>query len=70
MTGKVVKVLAEAGKSYNKGDVLVIMESMKMESKMTAQKDVVVESINVQAGQVVEGGQPLLVFVKEQSKSQ
>ena len=47
------------GSSVKKGDVLCIVEAMKLMNEITAEKDGVVTQICVENGQVVEYGQPL-----------
>jgi len=58
MSGKVIKVLAQAGAKVSKGDALLILEAMKMEHTIAAPKDGVVKEILFDAGdQVPEGAQ-------------
>ncbi len=54
MPGKVVKVLVGAGDRIKIGDDLVIIESMKMENRVSAQKAGVIKEIFVAHGQFVE----------------
>ena len=56
MPGKILKVNAAAGAAVKKGDVLVVLEAMKMENEICAPQDGTVASINVTAGQSVESG--------------
>eukprot|EP00795_Rhopilema_esculentum_P016758 gene16758-8218_t len=51
MTGTIVKVNVQPGNKVKAGDILMIMEAMKMEHKIKAQKDGVVESIPYKEGQ-------------------
>jgi len=69
MTGTIVSVAVSEGASVLAGDVLVVMESMKMETKITSPKTGVIDQILVKAGQVVEGGQTLVVFKKDIKQS-
>ncbi len=62
MPGKVVAVLAVAGKEVKKGDALVIMEAMKMEHTISAPSDGLVEEVLYQVGDQVADGAPLLAF--------
>jgi biotin carboxyl carrier protein len=62
MPGMILKVLVEQGAQLKKGDNLIILEAMKMENVFKASADVVVKTINVQAGQAVEKGQELITF--------
>ncbi len=56
MPGKIVSVKAAAGQAVKKGDVLLILEAMKMENEIVCPQDGTVASINVSAGQTVEAG--------------
>lgn len=47
------------GSSVKKGDVLCIVEAMKLMNEITAEQDGVITEICVENGQVVEYGQPL-----------
>ena len=47
------------GSTVKKGDVLCIVEAMKLMNESTAEKDGVITQICVENGQVVEYGQPL-----------
>lgn len=59
MPGKILKVVAAAGASVKKGDVLVVLEAMKMENDIVAPQDGTVVSVNVSVGQSVEPGEVL-----------
>ena len=54
--GKVVKIAAAAGASVKKGDPVVVLEVMKMETPVVAPQDGTVASINCNEGQQVEAG--------------
>lgn len=56
MPGKILSVKASVGQAINKGDVVAILEAMKMENEIVAAEDGTVASINVTAGQMVEAG--------------
>ncbi|MEM9062528.1 MAG: acetyl/propionyl/methylcrotonyl-CoA carboxylase subunit alpha [Pseudomonadota bacterium] len=57
MTGAVRAVHAVAGQSVHEGDVLVLMEAMKMEHSLSAPRDGVIAEVNAAVGdQVEEGG--------------
>ena len=56
MPGKILDVKASAGQSVKKGDVLMILEAMKMENEVVAPQDGTVASIDVAAGDSVEAG--------------
>jgi biotin carboxyl carrier protein len=57
---KVVKVLIANGGAAKKGDVVVVLESMKMESKLVAPSDGVV-AIRVKVGDLVPAGKAVFV---------
>ncbi len=54
--GKVVKIAAAAGTAVKKGDPVVVLEVMKMETPVVAPQDGTVASINCNEGQQVEAG--------------
>lgn len=54
--GKVFKIEASVGASVKKGDTILILEIMKMETPVVATGDGTVASINVSVGDMVEAG--------------
>ena len=62
LPGSIVRVLVEAGQSVKKGDVLLTLESMKMENNINAGRAGVVKSINVNKGDSVLDGTDILVI--------
>jgi geranyl-CoA carboxylase alpha subunit len=62
MTGRVVLVPVQVGSLVDKGDVLIVVEAMKMEHALKAPKAGVVASIAATVGQLVEGGVELVVL--------
>ena len=60
--GSVWKVEVEAGASVSEGDVLMILESMKMEIPVEAPEDGKVLEIKVAEGQAIEEGDVLVVL--------
>ena len=60
MPGKILKVNAAAGAAVKKGDVLVVLEAMKMENEIVAPRDGAVTLISVDKGQNVNLGDTLL----------
>ncbi len=50
------------GSSVNKGDVLCLIEAMKLMNEVTAEKSGVITQVCVENGQVVEYGQPLFMI--------
>ena len=59
MPGKILGIKAEPGTAVKRGQVLVILEAMKMENEIVAPQDGVVASINVAVGDMVEPGATL-----------
>jgi len=59
MPGKILAVKAKEGDSVKAGDVLLVLEAMKMENDIVAPQDGVVASINVKVGDSVESGAKL-----------
>jgi urea carboxylase len=62
IAGNLWQVQVEQGAQVKAGDVLVILESMKMEIPVVAPCDGVVSSIHVQPGSAVRAGQRVLVL--------
>lgn len=60
MPGMVVAIPVEEGQQVTKGEVLLILESMKMQNELKAPRDGVVDRIRVKAGESVEQKQTLL----------
>jgi biotin carboxyl carrier protein len=56
MTGRVVKVSAAPGSSVRANDILVVLEAMKMEYRLIAPRDGIVESVGCKEGERVELG--------------
>jgi biotin carboxyl carrier protein len=60
MPGLVVAIPVEEGQEVKKGQVLLILESMKMQNELKAPRDGVVHRIKVKTGETVEQKQTLL----------
>ena len=54
MPGTILDVKVQAGQSVKKGDVLVILEAMKMENEICAPSDGKITGVNVRKGDSVE----------------
>ncbi len=65
MPGKVLSVLATAGKAVTRGETLAVLEAMKMEHALAAPRDGVVETVHASAGQQVADGDVLVMLVEE-----
>lgn len=62
MPGKIVKVFVKSGDSVRKGDPLLVIEAMKMQSTYTASQDATVKNVEVEEGDAVLGNQLLISF--------
>lgn len=62
MPGKVIKVVAAAGTAVKSGDVVIILEAMKMQNEICAPCDGTVKAVNVSAGQTVTAGQAMAII--------
>lgn len=60
MPGLVVSVLVEEGQEVKKGQVLLILESMKMQNELKAPRDGSIGRVRVKAGESVEQKQSML----------
>jgi biotin carboxyl carrier protein len=60
MPGSVLSVRVTAGEEVEEGDVLVVVESMKMELSITAPQDAKVVEVRVAEGDQVTQGQSLV----------
>lgn len=60
MQGKILKVNAAAGAAVKKGDVLVVLEAMKMENEICAPQDGTVATVECSVGDSVETGKVLV----------
>lgn len=56
MPGKILGIKANVGQAVKTGDVVLILEAMKMENEVVAPSDGTVASINVAVGDSVESG--------------
>ena len=62
MPGTILSVNVSAGQSVRKGDVLVVLEAMKMENEIMAPRDGVVASVLVTKGASVNSGDALIAL--------
>ena len=62
MPGNILKVNVTAGQAVKSGDVLCILEAMKMENELMAPKDGTVTQVLVSKGNTVDTGAPLVVI--------
>lgn len=59
MPGKILAVKKQAGAAVKAGEVLLVLEAMKMENEIVAPQDGTVATINVAVGDAVESGATL-----------
>lgn len=62
MQGMVFSIKCKVGDTVKVGDVLLVLEAMKMESDIPSPQDGVIKEIFVSAGQHVRRGDPLLAI--------
>lgn len=62
MPGNIIRVDVKEGDKVTAGQVLVILEAMKMENEIVAPKDGTVAQVVTSKGAVVETGSPLVVI--------
>ena len=59
MQGTIIKIAVADGERVSAGDVIVVLEAMKMEQPLTAHKDGTVTGLAVTVGQTVTAGAPI-----------
>jgi biotin carboxyl carrier protein len=62
MTGKIVTVKVKKGEQVRAGQVMCVVEAMKMENEIATSKDGVVKQVYVSEGSSVSEGEPLLII--------
>ena len=60
MPGKVIKIAVNEGDTVSKGDILLVVEAMKMENNILSPADAIVDRINVAAGNLVDSNTTLV----------
>lgn len=60
--GKIIKVMVKKGDEVKKGDDLLILEAMKMENRIFAQRDGKIKEVLVKENEVLSAGDKLLTF--------
>lgn len=62
MPGNILKINVAPGQKVEEGDVLIVLEAMKMENEIVAAESGTVAQVAVSKGAVVETGAPLVVI--------
>lgn len=62
LAGKVLSFKVKPGASVNKGDVVLVLEAMKMENDIVAPKDGILREFSVSEGSFVEAGSVLAIL--------
>jgi acetyl-CoA/propionyl-CoA carboxylase biotin carboxyl carrier protein len=62
MQGTVVKVVVEVGQQVEAGDTVIVLEAMKMENNVVAERAGTVTEVRVEAGQSIGGGEVVAVI--------
>ena len=62
MPGKIVRVLVQAGEPVRSRQPLVVVEAMKMENELRADRDGTITEIHAREGQSVDAGALLVVI--------
>lgn len=62
MPGTILDVRVQSGSTVKKGDILFILEAMKMENEILAPRDGTVAQVVTSKGSVVDTGAPLVVL--------
>ena len=62
MPGSVSKIVAKEGQTVKKGDVIIMLEAMKMQNEMASPVAGTVKSINVAVGESVKPGQIMAII--------
>lgn len=60
LAGNIFKILVNVGDNVEKGDVVLILEAMKMETEVRAASSGTVTALHIQQGDSVQSGQPVL----------
>ena len=61
MTGRVIEVLVSEGDPVNSGDIVVVVESMKMENEIICDYNGTISAVHVQEDQSVSEGDQMII---------
>ena len=62
MAGNILKILVSVGSVVAEGDIVVIMEAMKMETEVRSKYTGIVSAVHVKEGGAVAGGNALITL--------
>lgn len=62
LPGRVLEVQVKEGQQIKSGDVLLVLEAMKMANEIRAPQDGAIKTVHVKAGDTVEKGQPMITI--------
>ena len=62
LPGTIVEILAKTGQQVKEGETLIVLEAMKMNNNLTAERDGIVKSILIEEGEAVKENTPLVTF--------
>ena len=62
LPGTVVEILAKTGQQVKEGETLIVLEAMKMNNNLTAERNGIVKSILIEEGEAVKENTPLVTF--------
>ena len=65
MPGRIVSLHAEPGTAVRRGDVLVVLEAMKVQMRLAAPRDGTVAAVRAQPGELVDEGVELVTFTDQ-----
>ena len=68
--GKIVSISAKEGQKVSEGDVVMILEAMKMQNEIQAPLSGTVTAINGKPGDSVEANSPLIIIQPEENKTE
>ena len=67
--GKIVSIAINEGQQVSEGDVVMILEAMKMQNEIHAPLSGTVSAVNCKPGDSVEANSPLVVITPEEDKT-
>ena len=63
MPGKILKVIKSEGATVNEGEIILILEAMKMENEIRAISDGEISQMTVSEGSTVQSGEQLFIII-------